>query len=229
MKRTMRTIMIMCFLFAIAGTSFAATYDSYVQPEGDAVWTYDRGGGWVDQGWGTEGTGNTVSYWYGSPSLSSSKTYLQVAIPSLGASEPFESAYLNLYITGLTTGLSNGAANLYHIGNSSGANGTATQKLTNDLEHVLNFSAQSLGWNAVDVSSFIENDISEGYSYAAFYFDYVGYGDWGPATNLSFSSGSDPVNAAFLQVNTSSVPEPVSMVLFGIGGATIAFARRKKK
>ena len=61
-----------------------------------------------------------------------------------------------------------------------------------------------LGWLSFDVTDYIKNDLTNGYSWAAFSFTNDGY------SSMTFSSGEDAANAPYLKVWDTTVVEQVS-------------------
>ncbi|MDD4202784.1 MAG: PEP-CTERM sorting domain-containing protein [Candidatus Omnitrophica bacterium] len=225
-------VLVMLFILVSTCSAFAAEYISTVNAAGDAVWYQDSGGGSNYKGWNPQSE-NIGTYYYSYYSSGSGTwtynetTYLQVALPGISASETISSAALWINMTGLTKGLPSGAANMYHAANAVSANGIATQKIAGS-EFVLNFKDQSTGLLGIDVTNFIVSDYTNSQAFAAFNFNFKGYGTDGPLSAMSFKSGSSTL-APYLKITTTAAPEPASMVLFSIGGVALAFARKRKK
>ncbi len=79
-------------------------------------------------------------------------------------------------------------------------------------------------WISYDVTSYIQNDLTNGYSYAAFSFDPDTSGGGWRNSSLSFAS-AESANKPFLQIN--AVPEPSSALLMGFGCLSLAFRRSR--
>ncbi len=135
------------------------------------------------------------------------------------------------------TGSTASAGSINHASNSSGANGNASQQIGGNEWVATLMPTVVTGWNAFDVTNFIKNDLTAGYSWAAFSFDPNTSGDYSNR-NAGFSfSSAEGGNAAYLRIvtgsvtngdgDTNAVPEPMTMSLFGLGGVAMAFVRRR--
>ena len=72
-----------------------------------------------------------------------------------------------------------------------------------------------VGWQSCDVTSLVQSSIDNSYSHVGFVFNAVV--NYGGGTIASSESG----NAAYLEV----VPEPVTMLLLGVGGLLLCHRR----
>jgi hypothetical protein len=215
--------------------SYAGVIDSYVTNLGNAEHTYDHdsyAGNW----WTWDRNADNAYYWYinyhpGNGS-ETTWTFLQMALPSITGS--ITEATLFIDVTGSSSGDS---ALLYHTTNSSSASGDATQGLSGDVL-VQTITDPANGWLGIDVTSFILNDYSNTYGWAAFQFAPVGGN--GINSNFSFSiaepgsTPGNPGNAPYLRITTSGdgtageVPEPGTLLPFGLGGTALLLRARAK-
>ena len=221
-------LMVLAAVFVASQLSYAGVIDSYVTNLGNAEHTYNHDS-YVGNWWTWDRAGNNASYWYVNyrPGNGSGTTWtlLQMALPSFTGSITEATLFVN--VTGSSSGDS---AGLYHTTNSSSATGDATQNLPGDvLVQTINNPAN--GWLGIDVKSFILNDYSNSYGWAAFQFAPVGGN--GVNSNFSFSiaePGSTPAipgNAPFLRITTDAVPEPGTLLLFALGGTALLLRARK--
>ena len=217
--------LVLAAVFAASQLSYAGVAYSYVTNSGNAEHTYNHDS-YVGNWWTWDRDGNNASYWYVNymPGNGSGTTwtYLQVALPSYTGNILDATLYVN--VTGGNSAL------LYHTLDSSLATGDAMQGLTgNQLVQTINNPA--LGWLGLDVTSFILNDYSNSYGWAAF--EFAPTGGNGVNSNFSFSiaaAGSTPAipgNAPFLRITTDAVPEPGTLLLFALGGTALLLRARK--
>ena len=159
--------MVLAALFVASQLSYAGVIDSYVTNLGNSESTYNHDS-YVGNWWTSDRDGNNASYWYVNymPGNGSGTTwtYLQVALPSYTGNILDATLYIDV-----TASSSGNSALLYHTLDSSLATGDAMQGLTgNQLVQTINNPA--LGWLGLDVTSFILNDYSNSYGWAAFEF-----------------------------------------------------------
>ncbi|MBN2136677.1 MAG: DNRLRE domain-containing protein [Sedimentisphaerales bacterium] len=219
MKICCRVLLLMCIL---ASSATAGTTIVKVLPEGDGnIGKYRPGYGWSYEwtAFETDANPNPVYHWYEYGEGSYRDTFLQVGLSGLPEADDILSATLNI---NLVSKNSDGTlSNLSHAGNSSAATGNASDQI-GGTESVGPVSG-ALGWLSFDVTSFIKNDVSSGYSWAAFQFGNIGY------TSMAFSSGEDAVYAPYLAVVSeggSMVPAPSALGLAVIGVLGIIRKRR---
>lgn len=185
-----------------------------VTPLGDGIsarsWWYGGNYTW----WDGSASPEASMHSYEPGNGNSSSVFLQVGIPTVNPAL-VTSATFNIHIVGLG-GAETNLANCYHVSNSSGATGNASQQLGGNewVGGVPNTA--STGWFSFNVTPNIINDLNSGYSWAAFSFPYVGY------CNVTFDSG-ESAYAPYLSVTT--IPEPASLGLLALG--TLALLRRR--
>src|ERR1035437_3149823 len=187
-RSVMRRRVMVVFLAAVfvaSQLSYAGVIDSYVTNLGNAErWSHHDSyvGNWTDP---FDRTANTAHYDYGyCPGCgnwsNTAYDWLQVALPSYTGT--ITEAMLFVNVTDFSNTPGGDAAVLYHTTNSSSATGDATQGLGGDAL-VQTIHNPALGWLGLDVMSFIQNDYSQGYGWAAFQFAPAG----GNGVNSSFS------------------------------------------
>ena len=231
--------MVLAAVFVASQLSYAGVINSYVTNLGNAENTYFQDTEYGNSWNGVDRNGNNanfVTYREGCCWEVSITTYtwLQMALPSFTGSITEATLFVNV-----TASSSGDSARLYHTINSSSATGDASQSLPGDvLVQTINNPAN--GWLGIDVKSFILNDYSNSYGWAAFQFAPAGGN--GVFTLFSFSiadPGSTPAipgNAPYLRITTSGdvtpgdgeVPEPGTLLLFGLGGAALLLRARAK-
>lgn len=223
---------VLAALFVASQLSYAGVIDSYVTNLGNAENRY-RHDSYSGNWWEWDRTGNNAQYWYVNyqPGNANSTTwvYLQAALPDYAGSILDATLYVNVtsfYNTAGTLG-----ATLYHTSNSSSATGDATQWLAGG-QLVQDIYSPATGWLGLDVTSFILNDYSNGYDWAAFQFS-PAYGPGsGQGSNFGFSiaepgsTPANPGNAPFLRITT--IPEPGTLLLFALGGPALLLRARVK-
>ena len=170
-------------------------------------------------------TTNPVSYsfWGTSDSLQINTSYVEFNISSL-AGRTVMDATLNIYLTGAYfTGSTTSAGTIDHVSNSSGANGSASQRLGGD-QLVYTVISDPVGWLTVDITAMLQNDINNGYSYCCFSFDPNTTGDYSNRNaGFSFASADAASNQPYLVV-----PEPASTAaLFGTALLPLMYLRRR--
>jgi hypothetical protein len=178
-----------------------------VTPEGDGIagrerWGY--GSGWYDMPYSGSANPNLAWHWYSSPDGQNYVTYLQFALAGLPAFDSISSAKLFINVVEYDA-----YVDLYHASDSSLATGDAAQKIGGNA-WVAAVSPSALGWYSQDVTSAIQSDRQNGYSWSAFSVSSPGY------TKLAFSSG-ETANAAYLRIDVA--PEPGTLVLLAAGAA----------
>lgn len=181
--------------------------------EGDGYFHNESGSSY--DYWDGTSTVNKVHYefWGSSDSVIQRTAYLQFDLSSVPAGAQIGSATLNLYVTEIHYGSDSPSGGwIKHVANSSSATGLASQKLGGN-EIVVEMKDQPAGWMSLDVSTFIQNDIANGYSYAAFSGNYNGSGYF-RNSGFSFVSADTATDQPYLSITT--VPEP------GVTAAAIA-------
>jgi len=226
--------LIAVFVLAGAVSASAAVINIPVTAAGDGTsWRY---WGWFGSGSGFSADANPNearhSYWPGDGNESAS--YLQFQLSDFtGTAEQISSASFNFNVLGFIDGGQDNRdtkGNIYHASNSSSANGNASQKLGGDQFVGSVTGSTAMGWNSFDITSYLKNDVTSDYNWVAFSISSPGY------AGFSFSS-AESGNAAYLRIvtadatngggTTNAVPEPMTMSLFGLGGAALAFVRRR--
>ena len=206
-----------------------------VLPEGDGNIGRERWG-YTAYYWTSFATGsnpNPVYHWSDGGDASMRDTYLQVGLGSLPAAGDIIGATLNIYMVSNSDNGDHLLATVSHAADSSAANGNASQQIGGTETVGTITTADSLGWLALDVTTFIQNDVASGYSWAAFKFTPDGY------SSMYFASGEDAVYAPYLAVESASaatgdtlndtptVPVPSSLGLALMGGLALWRKRRR--
>lgn len=214
---------LLCALTLWASSAFAAIVP--VLPVGDGTF-YDVTGSMYDSFSSTE-TSNQAHYsYYGTSDTYDGRTsWAQFSLSGL-SSAGVTSVTLNInlenrYLTGSTAT----CGSIMHVANSSGANGTAAQRLGGtELVSTILLSTP-LGWNAFDVTTYVINDLNAGYAWSAFSFERDGTGDYSNRNaGYSFSSG-DTAAAPYLAV---VVPEPGFTGIAALIGLALLRHRRSQ-
>lgn len=162
----------------------------------------------------------------GSSSVQQNTGYIQFSLAAFTTESTLSSATLNLYLNSIYySGGANGsptAGTINFVSNSSGATGDASQKLGGNVQ-VVQMKDQAIGWLALDVTSLVQGSISNGYSYACFSFNYdsAGYEDYNYFSINSADAGSNTPS-----LSIAAIPEPATILLFGLGGMGAWMLRR---
>ncbi|MBN2133753.1 MAG: DNRLRE domain-containing protein [Sedimentisphaerales bacterium] len=202
-----------------------------VLPEGDGNIGKSRPGyGWSYEwdAWQTDANPNPVYHWYEYGAGAYRDTFLQVGLGGLPAAGDITGASLNIYMVRNGDDGDGLLATVRHAADSSTADGNASQRIAGSETVGTITTADSLGWLSFDVTSFIQNDVTNGYSWAAFQFVNDGY------SSMYFASGEDAVYAPYLAVESASaapsdmpaVPVPSSLGLALMGGLALWRKRR---
>lgn len=198
--------------------------DIVVTPAGDG-YHHDELGSSYDY-FDSSALSNIVHYqFYGtSDTVIRNTSYAQFSLDSFAPGAEIGLATLNIFLTEIHYGDESPSGGfVYHVANASSANGLASQRLTGS-EVVVNIKDQPLGWLSLDVTGYLQNDLDNGYSYAAFSFspDTAGYFR---NAGFSFTSGDALTNQPFLSV---VVPEPGYTALL-LGSAAVVLARLRRR
>lgn len=217
-------------VFALLNISQAQAVDINASAEGDGYFQ-DVVGGSYDFFDSTSGAVSAHYQFFGtSDTMTRNTGYAQFSLSSAPLASDIVSASLYLNIGGAyLSGSTATAGSINHASNSSGATGSAAQRIGgNELVSTI-MPSIATGWNSFDVTSYILNDINNGYGWAAFSFDPDGSGDYDNRfAGFSFSSaeGGAP---AYLRISTAVAPEPISSALFLVGGAAMAVRQYRKR
>jgi len=234
MRTNWKLLFVVTCLMATCAT--AGVTITKVLPEGDGNSGADKwwSSGWESSGFQTGADPNPVYHWYYSPDGGMRDTYLQVGLGSLPAAGDITSATLNIYVLSMSgEGDPATVANVGHAADSSAADGNASQQIGSSQSVGAITTADGLGWLPLDVTTFIQNDVANGYSWAAFTFTHIGY------SSMYFASGEDAAYAPYLAVESASaapgetpndtptVPVPSSLGLALMGGLALWRKRRR--
>lgn len=173
-----------------------------------------------------DGSGDAVAatYYYAgtSATLRDNRGFAQISLAPF-ADQPIQAVSLHVYMTSAYKDADSASAgNIMHIGNSSAATGNASQKLAG-ADAVATIMPGAVGWAIYDVTSYVLNDLTQGYAWAAFSFNPTANGGgWERNAGFSFASaeGGNPVYLSAV------VPEPSSALLVAVGGFILATRRR---
>lgn len=214
----------MLAVLVVASVGIAAPIDIPVLPEGDGLFHDEINT--ANDGFFSNANPNSIRYaYYGTgDSVIRDTSYAQFNLSSLGGLTQ-QSVMLKIRLTSAAkedSTVSCGA--IYHVADSSTATGNASQRLNgNELVGSIMPTLLTDSWHEFDVTDYINNDIAQGYSYAAFSFNPDTTGsNWYKDASFSFSS-AEAGYPAYLQ---AVVPEPVnlSVVAFAAG----ALLRRRR-
>lgn len=235
MHSSPRNNILLLMVLALAVTASAATTTTYVTGPGDGNIGKDRDGysSWYWSGFSSTDQVNPVYHWHDSGDGSWRDTYLQVALDSSLSAPTITKAELFINVKGVSG--TDSVALVTHTANASTATGNASDQLAGTEIVTTLTGSTPLGWNAIDVTSFITNDVAAGYNYAAFKFSHTGY------SSLEFYSGDSNL-APYLQVtstsnddtpgddsNTPAVPVPGAGLLAGMGLGIVGWMRKKRQ
>ena len=188
----------------------------------------DVTGGAYDGFYSTDAN-NSVNYtYYGySDSMNRNTSYVQFNISSLSGFT-VSGVTLNIYLTqaAYMTGSTLSAGYIYHVADSSSANGNASQQLGgSDLVYTL--ESDGTGWLSVDITSLLQADIDAGYTYSCFSFSADASGDYSNRyAGYAFASYDAASNHPY--INVESIPEPSTYAaILGAAMLPLVFFRKR--
>ena len=208
---------------ALASAASAASAGIiHVAPAGDG-WHHDELGTSYDF-FDSASNGIGVYYcFYGtSDTVQKNTGFAQFDLSGIPAGAEITSATLNIYLLSCGMSSASNAGTIKHVANASSANGNASQKL-GGTELVATLVDEPLGWVSFDITDMLASDLSKGYAWSAFSFNYNGSGSSSyRSAGFSFTSaeGGAP---AFIAYN---VPEPATLGLLALGAAALLRRRR---
>lgn len=190
------------------------------------------GGSWTDTGFsygdnnGTQYVHKNYQYYGGADRYWQQKDlYFQIDLSSINYD--LEQAAFNFYVTAYN---SPAPSVLRHVDiQTIAATGNAAQKLAGSTD-VAGTGSFVLGWNSLDVTSYIQSDLDKGYTFAAFSIPQFGQVQdenrlmsmYGPtSTTLVEGLSTQPYLVA------TRTPEPATLGLLAIGG--LAVLRRRSR
>jgi hypothetical protein len=179
---------------------------------------FESGGTSVSAYYCFYGTSNTMQYNTG---------YAQFSLSGIDASK-FISARLCVYLDGAAgKGTADDAGSISHVSNSGSANGNASQKIGGD-QAVVTIADGDSGWICTDITSYIQADLTNSYSYSCFSFDPNRGGDYNNhSAGFSVTSYEGGANKLYLELTV--VPEPATTAgLIGLGVLPLLLLRRRK-
>ncbi|XOV87035.1 MAG: hypothetical protein ACFHX7_19025 [Pseudomonadota bacterium] len=191
--------------------------------ESDGTWYRNNWYAGSYSGFYEGGDLGTTYLYFGGADRYFEKSYMQFNLSGFaGNVADIQSVTFNFNLLGVEG--SGTLGSLWHRDNSSTATGLASQLLAGNQKITDITSNTAIGWNSIDVTSMLVNDLTQGYAYSAFSSTYSS--NW----DLSFAIGSSESNLApYLQIITSaSAPAPASFVLLVSGLLGIAGLRRQQ-
>lgn len=149
-------------------------------------------------------------FYYTSDTLQYDIGYAQFSLATVPVSTILDSAYLYVYLESRHyADESPSAGFINHVANSSSANGSASQKLAGS-ERVVEIKDQSVGWLQLDVTTMIQNDLDNGYTYSAFSFN---PNTSGYVRDASFRLTSADAAENGMYLSLTLIPEPSVCIL----------------
>lgn len=213
----------MALFGSLIGAANAAT-TIIATSEGDGF-NHDMNGS-IDDYFNSTGGVVEVGYYYDGDSSGryTRHGYLQFDLNTL--TETVVTATLNLYIVGNHhVDNSPSAGHILHRTDASSANGSASQRLNGDQYVAQNVKDLTNGsWVSYDVSSFLQSDQTNSYSYSVFSFSPDTSGGGWRNSRLAFAS-AESSNKPYLEINL--IPEPSSILFLGLGCVGLAFRRSR--
>lgn len=168
---------------------------------------------------------NNYQYYGGADRLWQQKDmYFQIDLSSI--TDDLEQAVFHFYVTAYS---SPAPSILTHVDTQTvAATGDAAQKLVGSTA-VAGTDSFVVGWNSLDVTSYIQSDLDKGYSFAVFNIAKFGtvqdenrfLSMYGPTSTALVEGESAKPYLAF-----TTVPEPGTMSLLALGG--LALIRRRR-
>lgn len=208
---------------AFCSSAYAATFNIAVTPGGDGWWGKDRWGysSWYNAG---DSTGNEVGgfHKYEDGDGQYRTGYLEFGLAQYtGNTGDITSITLNYNL--LRTAGDGDVGDINHVADSSSATGAASDKLNgSELVETISGGTPS-GWKSVDVTSYVLNDLTQGYAWSAFSLNRKSYSGY-------YISSAESLNPAFLAITTTAAtPIPGALWLLGTGIAGLIGLRRKAK
>jgi hypothetical protein len=157
---------------------------------------------------------NNYQYYGGSDRFWQRKDlYFQIDLSSITGD--LEEAVFHFYVT---VNNSPAPSVLKHVDTqTTPATGDAGQKLAGSTD-VAGTDSFVVGWNSVDVTSFIQSDLDNGYSFAAFSIPKFGsVQDQNRLLSLYGPTSTELVDGQSTQPYLATIPEPATMSLLALG------------
>ncbi len=207
----------------VPSLALASVTDIATTNEGDGTWYRNNWYAGSYSGFNEGGDLGTTYLFFGGADRYFEKAYMQFDLSGFGGNvADIQSVTFNFNL--LSRAGSGTLGSLWHKDNSSAATGLASQLISGNQKIADITSGTAIGWNSIDVTNMLVNDLTEGYGYSAFSSTYSS--NW----DLSFVIGSSESNMApYLQIVTASgVPAPATIGLMLTGLFGVVGTRRRK-
>lgn len=197
-----------------------------IQPTSQGDGFFSDSVGWAYDYWDDTSSSLSAHYqFFGtSDTFQRNTAYIQFSLLDLPPGLSLLSAKLHLYLeSAYRTGSTPSAGAIYHVADSSAANGQASQKLTG-TELVYTVVDDPVGWLVLDVTAYVQNDLDNGYPFACFSLHADSSGDYANRyAGFSVTSADAGSNRPCLELTL--IPEPTSGLLvllaLGLGGCVL--------
>lgn len=241
-EKMKRTLLFLCAFVPIIVPAEAVEYKVNLSTQNVGFWWYEKsawaGGSSTDENWSYANADSMIEVkdqymYYGGASRYWSRrdAYLQIDLSSFSgvSSADIQSATLNFYIATFQNATA-APAYLMHLDTQTTVpTGDAQQRLTGSTE-VANSSTMALGWNSVDVTSFIMGDVDQNFEYSVFNFvRFAQEQDQNRLLSFYAPSADEVIDGiSVVPYLLVTVPEPASYAAIFAGAAALALMWRRK-